>query len=184
MGKTNKSLEYLVDFPLGQVPTFKSRSGLLLFESDAIAQYVAEMGPAKNQLLGFNAENSATIRQWINFADHSLFLPLQNMILWRYSMAAYDEKLESTSLLALETALQALEKRLEGRQYVATDNLDLADLSIAAAMYWGFGQVIDKKMRERYPLIVEWYIRVTGQEQVKPAFGENEFIAVRKVGSP
>ncbi|KAJ6079666.1 hypothetical protein N7467_009419 [Penicillium canescens] len=183
MGKTNKSLDFLADFPLGQVPTFRSRSGLILFESDAIAQYAAESGPARKQLLGSNAEESAIIRQWICFADHDLFIPLQNMVLWRYGMAAYDEKLEVTALSTLERSLLVLERRLEGRQYVATDHLDLADLSVAAAMYWGFGQIIDEKMREKYPLTVKWYLRVIEQEQVKTAFGEKVFIEVRKVGS-
>lgn len=184
MGKTNKTLEFLADFPLGQVPAFRSRSGLTLFESDAITQYVAESGPARKQLLGSNVEESATIRQWIGFADHNVFVPLQNMVLWRYGMATYDEKLEAASLFTLETSLLVLEKRLQGRQYVATDHLDLADLSVAAAMYWGFGLVIDKKMREKYPLTVEWYLRVIEQEQVKAAFGETNFIEVRKSGSP
>jgi elongation factor 1-gamma len=183
MGETNKSPEFLDYFPLGQVPAFKSKSGLTLFESDAIAQYIALSGPASKQLLGVNAEESAIIRQWIGFADHSIFAPLQNMILWRYGMTAYDEKLEAASLATLKTSLLVLEKRLKCRQYLATDILDLADLSVAAALYWGFSQVIDKKMRERYPLIVGWYLRVTEQEKVKAAFGETVFIEVRKSGS-
>jgi elongation factor 1-gamma len=59
----------------------------------------------------------------------------------------------------------------------------LADLSVAAAMYWGFGQIIDKDMREKYPLNVKWYLRVIEQEQVKMAFGESDFIDASNVVS-
>lgn len=66
--------------------------------------------------------------------DHDLFVLLQNIILWRYGMAAYNGKLEVTALSTLERSLLVLERRLEGRQYVATDHLDLAELSVTAAM--------------------------------------------------
>lgn len=181
MGTTNKSVQFLAYFHLSQVPAFKARNGLALSESDAISQYVAEEGHARDLLVGSTAEERATIRQWIGFAD--LFVPLQNLVLWRYGMAPYDDKLEATAFAALENALSVLEGRLKGRQYVATDHLDLADLSIAAAMYWGFSQIVDKKMREQYPLIVEWYLRVIKQEKVRAAFGEEQFIEVRKEGT-
>lgn len=180
MTKTNKTSEFLTDFPLGKVPTFKSSTGLALFESDAIAQYAAESGPASNQLLGSIPEERASIRQWIGFADHELFEPLQNMVLWRFGMAPYDGKLERDSFGRFEIALRVLETHLQGRLYVATDHLDLADLSVAAALVWGFGLIIDKEMRTHCPLTVEWYLRVIEQDQVKIAFGEKNFIDVRK----
>lgn len=180
MGKTNKSPEFLKNFPLWQVPTFKSQGGIALFESDAIAQFAAQSGPASAELLGANAEESAIIRQWIGFADHNLFAPLQNLILWRYGMAAFDANLESASLRNLEASLSILEKHLEGRQHVATNHINLADISVAAALFWGFGQIIDRKMREQYPLIVQWYSRLLEVDQIKSAFGEKDFVEVRK----
>jgi elongation factor 1-gamma len=182
MTKTNKSSEFLMDFPLGQVPAFKSQGGIALFESDAIAQFAAQSGPASAGLLGANAEESAVIRQWIGFADHNLFAPLQNLVLWRYGMAAFDANLESASLRSLEASLSILEKHLESHRHVATDHIDLADISVAAALYWGFGQVIDRKMREQYPLMVQWYSRLLEVDQIKSAFGEKDFIEVRKEG--
>ena len=183
MTKTNKTSEFLSEFPLGQVPTFRSSTGLALFESDAIAQYAAESGPASSQLLGSTLDERAVIRQWIGFADHELFGSLQNMVLWRFGMAPYDDKLERDSFARFEIALRVLEKHLQGRLYVATDHLDLADLSVAAALVWGFGHIVDKEMRTHYPLTVKWYIRVIEQEQVKLFFAEKEFIDARKEGN-
>jgi elongation factor 1-gamma len=180
MTKTNRSPEFLADFPLGKVPTFRGQNGLTLFESDAIAQYIAECGPASGQLLGTTPEERAVIQQWIGFADHELFAPLQNMILWRYGMGVYDSKLEAASFRHLRASLRVLENYLQGRQYVATDHLNMADLSLAAALYWGFGQVIDKDMRREYPSTVAWYLRVIEQDQVKTAFGDKVFIDVRR----
>ncbi|EOD44390.1 putative translation elongation factor eef-1b gamma protein [Neofusicoccum parvum UCRNP2] len=162
MGNTNKTPEFLASFPMGRVPTFKSTCGLALFESDAIAQYAAESGPASAQLLGATAEERAIIRQWIGFADHELFEPLTTLILWRFS-------------------LKVLEKQLYGRQYIVSEQLSLADISVAAGLYWGFAQVIDQDLRAEYSQTTEWHLRVVQDGRIKSAFGEKNFIEVRKI---
>ncbi|KAF3395900.1 Elongation factor 1-gamma [Penicillium rolfsii] len=180
MGKTNKSAEFLSDFPLGKVPVFKSKNGLKLFESGAIAQFVAESGPASGQLLGTTAEERALIRQWIDFADNELFEPITPLILWRYGMAPYNDGQEKASLKRLNISLDVLEAHLSSRQYMVTNKLSLADLSVAAGLYWGFAQVIDKEMSSKYPLTSEWYLRVVENDLVKPAFGEHKPLEVRR----
>ncbi|KAH7144149.1 glutathione S-transferase [Dactylonectria estremocensis] len=180
MGKTNKSSDFLDDFPIGRVPTFKSASGLALFESDAIAQYVAESGPAKAQLLGATAEDRAVIRQWIGFADHELFEPLTTLVLWRYGMAPFNDEAEKAALQRLDASLTMLEKQLQHRQHIASEQLSLADISVAAGLYWGFAQVIDLELRARYSQTTEWYLRVIRGKCVNSAFGESNFIDVRK----
>ena len=180
MGKTNRTTEFLDDFPLGKVPVFKSAKGLKLYESDAIAQFVAESGPASGQLLGNTVEERAVVRQWIDFADNELFEPITPLILWRYGMGAYNDNQEQLSLKSLNISLDVLEKHLSGRQYMATNQLSLADLSVAAGLYWGFAQVIDREMSSKYPLTSEWYLRIVENDLVKPAFGEHKPIEVRK----
>ncbi|KAH6983547.1 glutathione S-transferase [Ilyonectria sp. MPI-CAGE-AT-0026] len=180
MGKTNKTPEFLADFPMGRVPTFKSATGLALFESDAITQYIAESGPESAQLLGATAEERAVIRQWIGFADHELFEPLTTLILWRYGMAPFDEEAEKAALLRLDVSLTVLEKQLQGRQHIASGQLSLADISVAASLYWGFAQVLDVELRAKFSQTVEWYLRVIQDERVKSTFGEKNFIETRK----
>ncbi|SCO78486.1 related to elongation factor 1-gamma [Fusarium oxysporum] len=181
MGKTNKSSEFLADFPLGRVPTFKSiDGGLSLFESDAIAQYAAESGPASTQLLGSTAAERAVIRQWISFADHELFEPLTPMIMWRYGMGPFNQETDNACLDRLNISLEVLEKQLKGRQYIATKQLSLADISVVAGLYWGFAQVIDAEMRGKYSLTTDWYLRVLQDERLQSAFGDKNFIELRR----
>ncbi|KAH6867861.1 glutathione S-transferase [Thelonectria olida] len=180
IGKTNKSTEFLANFPMGKVPTFQSSNGLLLFESDAIAQYAAESGPLSSQLLGAAIEERAIIRQWIGFANNELFDPLTTLILWRYGMAPFKEEAEKSTFQRLIVSLTVLEKQLGGRQYIASEQLSLADISVAASLYWGFDQVIDQKLRAEYKQTTQWYLRVIQDERVKDAFGEKRFIDVRK----
>ena len=181
MGMTNRSTDFLASFPMGRVPTFKSTGGLHLFESDAIAQYAAESGPASTQLLGSHVEERAVIRQWISFADHELNEPLTTLILWRYGMGTFNNEAEKSALHRLHISLATLEKHLQDREWIASEQLSLADISVAAGLYWGFAQVIDKELRAHYNRTTQWYLQVIESEGVKSAFGEKNFIEVRKV---
>lgn len=183
MGKTNRSPEFLSKFPMGTVPAFAANdsNGTNIFESDAIAQFVAESGPASNQLLGSTPAERAIIRQWISFASGELQDPVVQLALWRIGLGAYDEKKETAALEKLERSLGCLEGHLKGRVWLATqDKLSLADITAASALAWGFSLVIDAEMRKKYPTTVEWYERTIASKGVKQAFGEKKFIDKRK----
>ncbi|PCG89281.1 Hypothetical protein PENO1_105590 [Penicillium occitanis (nom. inval.)] len=180
MFKTNRSAEFLDKFPLGKVPTFIGADNLALFESDTIAQYVAESGPAETQLLGATARERAVISQWVHFADHEFFEPLTTLILWRYGLGTFDRVLEEQALQRLEKSLSILETHLLASQYVGSETVTMADISVAASLYWGFDQIIDREMRARYPAVVEWYQRILGHEKIKPSFGDVKLIEARR----
>ncbi|EHA26797.1 hypothetical protein CBS63078_6636 [Aspergillus niger] len=180
MGETNRDPVFLSKFPLGKVPAFEGADGTCLVESDAITQYVAESGPAAGQLVGSTPAERALIRQWICFADGEVLGAVTSMVLWRIGYKAYDEATEKSGLEKLTRALGALENRLKERTWVATEKLSLADISVAAALYWGFSVAIDAEMRKEYPGVVAWYERVIESEHVKEAFGPKVFVEKRK----
>lgn len=181
MGKTNKTPEFMTKFPFGKVPAFEGADGTKLFESDAITQYIAESGPASGQLLGNTPAERAVIRQWICFADGEVIHPVIELVKWRVKFSAYDEKTEVASLQKLERSLGLLEKHLQGRMWVASEEkLSLADITVASALSWGFAMIIDEEMRKKYPTTVAWYERTVDSEGVKQAFGEKKFIEKRQ----
>lgn len=181
MGKTNRTDDFLSKFPLGKVPAFEGADGTYLFESDAIAQYIAENGPAAAQLLGATPAERATIRQWICYAQGEVLDPVTQLALWRLNIRPYDEATETNALQRLERSLACLETHLKGRTwFVGDDKLSMADITVASALVWGFSVAIDAEMRQKYPLTVAWYERTLGAEGVKQAFGENKFIEKRE----
>ncbi|KAL6232484.1 hypothetical protein BDW75DRAFT_232779 [Aspergillus navahoensis] len=182
MGLTNRSPEFLGKFPLGKVPAFEASDGTLLFESDAIAQFIAESGPHREQLLGRDAIERATIRQWICFADHEVSEPVMQLVMWRVGMVPFDSTVEERSMGTLRRALQCVEGHLAaGRQWLVTDGApSLADLSLASGVYWGFMQVIDAKMREEFPSVTRWYRKLIAQEDIRSVFAEATFIEQRQ----
>ncbi|EAW07135.1 glutathione S-transferase family protein [Aspergillus clavatus NRRL 1] len=180
MGTTNREPAFLAKFPMAKVPAFEGADGLTLTESDAIAQYVADSGPAADQLLGSSAVERAAVRQWVCFADGEVQCPVIQLILPRVGYKAFVESVEKSALGQLERALDYLEGHLRGREWVATEKLSLADISVAAALYWGFSMVIDQEMRQKYPFVVSWYEKTLESEGVKQTFGEKKFIEKRE----
>ncbi|KAB8232471.1 hypothetical protein ETB97_000881 [Aspergillus alliaceus] len=182
MGVTNRSPEFLAKFPLGKAPAFEGSDGTLLVESDAIAQYVAESGPAKDQLLGVLPAERAQIRRWISFAEGDIMDAVVPFALWQMKLVSYDEAALEGYLAKLERALAALETHLKAgnQKWLATaDKLSLADISMAAALAWGFVTVLDQELREKYPSVVAWYERTIESDGVKEAFGEKKFTEKR-----
>ena len=65
MGKSNKSPEFLKLNPFGKVPTLETPGGEGVFESNAIARFVARQSPsAAAQLLGGTPIEQAQVDAW------------------------------------------------------------------------------------------------------------------------
>lgn len=180
MGKTNRTEDFLSKFPTGKVPAFEGADGTNLIESDAIAQYCAESGPAAGQLVGSSPAERSQIRQWICFAQSEVLDNVQSLGLWRMKIAPFNEATETSAMKNLVRALDVLERYLNGREWLANgQKISMADITVASALYWGFSIIIDAEMRTKYPVVVAWYERVVEVDGVKQAFGPKTFIEKR-----
>ncbi|KAL4926672.1 glutathione S-transferase family protein [Aspergillus undulatus] len=180
--KTNKSPEFLAKFPSGKAPAFESADGVTLFESNAIAHFVAESGPAKEQLLGSSPAERARIQQWVTFSETEVASHVVTCFLPRFGLVPYNKETDERALGNLERTLETLERHLNGKSWLATgEKLSLADIAVASALIWGFMFSVDAEMREKYPVVVAWWKRVTESEGVKEAFGETKFVEKRTV---
>merc|ERR1712029_911464 len=82
-GETNKSDAFLKKFPLGKVPAFEGSDGTCLFESDAIAWYVANA-----QLKGGSTPVAqAEVVQWMSFAQNKALLTKTYLVGERITLA-------------------------------------------------------------------------------------------------
>ncbi|KAL4950401.1 glutathione S-transferase [Aspergillus filifer] len=179
---TNKTPEYLAKFPLGKVPAFETPNGVNLFESNAIAHYVAESGPAKDQLLGSTSAERAAIQQWAAFSETELANHVVTAFLPRFGLVPYNEETDNKAIANIERDLGALERHLQGKMWLATsEKLSFADIAVASALIWGFMFSVDEEMREKFPTVIAWWKRVSESEGVKEAFGETKFIEKRQV---
>jgi elongation factor 1-gamma len=172
-GSTNKAPEYLAKFPHGKIPALETPSGFYLSESTAIAFYVAESGPAKDQLLGKTPEERALVQMWIALSDNEIFTHSNPILAVVMAQGKYYPDLIEDREVQLLRAIQRLEDHLtkEGKVWlVRDDEISLADLSVAASLYWPLRFFLDPETREKYPRTMEWWERLMGVEGVGKAF--------------
>jgi glutathione S-transferase len=127
--------EYLAVNPHGKVPALLD-DDFALAESDAILWYVAEKFPAA-KLLPSDARGRARVLQWCAFASTGLYTASYDIHLHTSygDPANHSAWVAERGRKALDRALAVLDKRLAGREFVATDAFTIADIAIAAAIH-------------------------------------------------
>jgi elongation factor 1-gamma len=110
VSKDNKTAEFLAKSPLGRVPVLVTPAGSI-FESNAIARYVARMR-RDTELYGVSFFESALVDSWIDFSAHDIELPAT---LWFYPVLGYipyNAVATAKAKTDLAKALTVLEKHL------------------------------------------------------------------------
>jgi elongation factor 1-gamma len=173
-GTTNVTPEFLAKFPMGQIPALEVReTGFCLSEGTAICQYLACKGPKKEQLLGRTDEEQALIQMWVSLGESEVFPNAYGIIVPMMGRDPYVEWMVKKKEAALMKALDRVELHLKSHKWlVGESGANLADISMASAMFWCFMFIWDEGVRKNHPKTVDWYKRVVEQDEgVKNAFG-------------
>jgi glutathione S-transferase len=128
----HKQPAHIARQPFGKMPAIE-HDGLTLFESRAIARYIAEAFPGVS-LIPTDAKSRAQVDQWLNVealefypAAHPLAIELvvKPMMGWGEPDPAKVETLR----VALGPVLDVLDRALEGKSYLVGEELSLADMA-------------------------------------------------------
>ncbi|KAG6328132.1 hypothetical protein ID866_10957 [Astraeus odoratus] len=68
---TNKSLDFVKKYLLGNVPAFQDKEGFTLFKVAAIPRYVSSL-ELESGLLGRGAKEASLAGQWVHFAKFKI----------------------------------------------------------------------------------------------------------------
>jgi glutathione S-transferase len=130
-----KQPEYLAINPHGKVPVLVD-DDFALPESDAILWYVAEKFPQAG-LVPSDARGRARTLQWCDFASTGLYTASYDIHLHTNygDPANHSAWVAERGRAALLRGLAVLDKRLEGRPFVATDAFSIADIAVAAVIH-------------------------------------------------
>ena len=132
----NRRPEFLKLNPAGKLPVLVD-GDVVLTESVAIALYLAEKYPEKG-FLPRDLAQRAQVYRWLLFAATELEQPL-----WRISrhtrLYAESERLAAEVPLArrdFEQMAAVLEQHMQGREFVASDRVTVADFVTAYTLDW------------------------------------------------
>ncbi|KZO97500.1 elongation factor 1-gamma [Calocera viscosa TUFC12733] len=175
-GETNKSPEYLAKFPHGKFPGFEGKDGFKLFESAAIARYVASLSP-NSTVLGATSHDAALVDQWISFADNEVRVPVSNTLaIVRGNAGTYVKPIDLYWRQRVVPALEVVDKHLQTCTFLVGERITLADITLATIVQSAFSTLVDAPARQKLSNLLRWFETVVNQPLLKDIFGETSFV--------
>jgi len=169
-GETNKTDAFLKKFPLGKVPAFEAEDGTWLFESNAIAYYVASA-----QLLGSTRTDGALIQQWVNFADQEILPASCTWVFPTMGIMQYNKQGTERAKEDVKLALNVLNNHLETRTYLVGERITLADVCVACNLFLLYQHVLEPAFIKPYVNTNRWFTTLVNQPQFKSVIGDFVF---------
>ncbi|KAJ3277337.1 hypothetical protein HDU76_010418 [Blyttiomyces sp. JEL0837] len=173
----HKGAAHLARQPFGQIPALEdTENGVQMFESRAIARYIAEKykDQGTDLLVLKDIKKKATVETWMS-VEQANFDAWASRIVWELILKKFrgletDPAAVELAKTKLIDSLNVYEAQLSTRQYVAGDSYTLADLfhipygsKLFAA---GHGDLITSR-----PHVKAWFERITARDSwtaVKP----------------
>ena len=168
MGGVNRQDDYLAKNPSGQLPCLELDDGTQIAEITAICEYLDEVGGGPS-LVGETAEARAVTRMWTRRVDLNICEPLANG--FRYSeglpifkdrMITIPEAAEGLKRIAREKLTWLDDLMGDGREFVAGDNLSLADVLLYCML--AFGNNVGQPFDENLSRIKPWFDRMAARD--------------------
>ena len=138
-----KSAEHLARHPLGRVPALELDDGTVVFESAAICLQLADLHPDAGLIAPLGSPGRALVYQWVLFGMTELEAPLYRWL----SEVAQDSTTASPARERFAQAAAAIEKALEGRDWLLGDRFTVADVICASVL----GSAHARNLLEEWP---------------------------------
>ncbi|GMG84981.1 glutathione S-transferase [Paralimibaculum aggregatum] len=164
MAGAHKSPDYLARVGAPQVPALELEDGTVITETQAIARYLEALHPEPN-LLGRGPLEAALIEMWQRRAEFGLFAAVGHS--FRHSnpkMAVLEQQCPDWAEVnrgRIDGHLAALDRRLEGRDWIAADRLTMADITAYVAA--NFRRIIRHEMPGGLDNLAAWMARIAAR---------------------
>jgi elongation factor 1-gamma len=157
--------------PTGKAPVLATPQGQVVFESNAIARYLAKIR-RDTGLTGDNIHDEAAIDSWVDFAANELELPAS---VWFYPALGYmpfNKEAYEKAKKDLAAGLATLNNYLVDKTYLVGDQITLADITVASALLYPMKLVCDKAYLKPFGNAVRWFTTCVNQPEFKKVVGD------------
>eukprot|EP00736_Rhodelphis_marinus_P013519 Rmarinus@m.24562 len=172
-GVTNKTDEFLRWNPHGKVPTFVTDDGVGIFESNAIARYVARIRN-DTQLFGRSFSEHGQVDSWIDFestlatSGGAWFYPYMGYI-------PFNQKAIDSAKADVAKMLGVLDSHLLTRTYFVGERVTLADIILFCDLAFLYKKIATADFRKSFTNLNRWFNTMLNQPQVKAVIGEFKY---------
>jgi elongation factor 1-gamma len=171
LGKDNKSKDFLAKNPLGKVPTLDTPDGPI-WESNAIARYVARQNGDPAKLYGNSVYESGLIDQWIDFSVNEVDLPASAWLYPIFGLIPENQAATKSAKGDIRKALAVLNTHLTDHQFLVGELFSLADIVVAMSLAPLYKLVLDPGFRKAFSAANRWFDLVVNQPKVKEVIGD------------
>ncbi|CAL9735134.1 glutathione S-transferase Y-2 [Monosporozyma servazzii] len=167
------------DFPLQQCPSLINReTGLYLTETVSIHQYLIKTfckNPEEvKKLLGSTILEESEVLRWDAFSVSDFLNREVNYIKPLIGMMPYNADAHATAKKQLDVVVKIFEDHLKSHQFLVSDHITLADLSVTSSFFFGFNFAYDENWSQQYPNITRWYKEIIKSPYVAKFFSDKQ----------
>jgi len=180
MGVDNKTPEFLKKNPLGKVPVLETEEGSV-FESNAIARYVARAGGDKAKLYGRTPIEAGQVDQWIDFTVNEIELPAAAWLYPIFGIIQNNPVATKKAQEDIKKVLAILDSHLLTRTYLVGRSITLADIVVGCHLKNLYETVLDPTFRSEFVNVNRWFTTFINQPEVKSVIGEVTLAETAKV---
>jgi len=161
MKREHKSPEFRAKNSMGQIPTLELDDGTCISETVAICRYFEELHPTP-ALFGGTAVEKALVDQWVRRVEFAVMMPVGNF--WRHAhprtaaLLTQFKDFGESNKATYQGAQKFLNRELEGREFLATDGLTMADICLLSTV--DFADWIGLPVEEEFGNLVAWRARM------------------------
>ncbi len=161
MAGDHKQPDYLAKIGVPQVPALELDDGTIVTESVAICRYFEALQPEPN-MMGRDVMEQIVIEKWQRLVEFRLFATVAAC--FRHTnphLAVLEDQCADWGEVnrgRLDGRLGEIDRRLEGRDWIAADRLTIADITALVAVE--FLRVIKHPIPESYPNLLAWLERM------------------------
>jgi len=166
-GDTNKKPEFLKKFPLGKVPALETKDGNYIFESNAIAYYVAN-----KQLKGETNLHQSQVLQWLSFADSEIVPPSSALVFPLLGIIPQNKQAADRAKEDIKKILSILNEYLLTRTYLVGERITLADIVVSISLLHLYQHFFEPSFRAPYGNVNRWFTTLVNQPQFKKVLGD------------
>ena len=146
-----------------------------LFESNAIARYVARLRPDAG-LYGASFYQQAQVDQWIDFSANELE-PARGV--WLYTvlgaLPSNNPKPVQEAKKDVEAALKVLDSHFLHNTFLVGQGVTLADIAVFTALLEPYAKLFSPQLQKQFPNLLRWFNTIANQPEVSAVVGKVTF---------